>query len=75
MKAVPLADSPKILLPLLHIKLGLVKDFETALNKNRANFQVPGVKVFFCISEGHQFREVMKDKHFEEVLASIEVNA
>ena len=82
-KAVPLVDPKKILLPPLHIKLGLMKNFVKALNKNGAAFKYLESK-FPRISEGKlkagifvgpQIRELMKDMHFEEALAGVEVNA
>ena len=39
LKENPLVDMNKVLLPPLHIKLGLMKNFVKALHKNRAAFQ------------------------------------
>ena len=39
LKENPLVDTNKVLLPLLHIKLGLMKNFMKALHKNCAAFQ------------------------------------
>lgn len=39
MKAVPLVDAQKVLLPPLHIKLGLMKTFVKNLDRNGAAFQ------------------------------------
>ena len=69
-------DMNKVLLPPLHIKLGLVKNFVKALHKNRAAFQhlstvFPGLsaaKLKEGIFVGPQIREVLKDTDFEELL-------
>ncbi len=83
MKSVPLADPKKILLPPLHVKLGLMKKMVKALNKNGDGFRYLEAK-FPRISEaklkagifvGPQIRELMKDTHFEKKLVGAEVNA
>ena len=66
----------KVLLPPLHIKLGLMKNFVKALHKNGATFQhlstvFPGLSTA-KLKEGifvrPQIREVLKDTDFEELL-------
>ena len=69
-------DRNKVLLPPLHIKLGLMKDFVKVLHKNGAAFQhlstvFPGLssaKLKEGIFVGSQIREVLKDTDFEELL-------
>ena len=69
-------DMNKVLLPPLHIKLGLMK----ALHKNGAAFQhlstvFPGLsaaKLKEGIFVGPQIREVLKDTDFEELLKGME---
>ena len=72
LKENPLVD---MLLPPLHIKLGLMKNFVKALHKNTAAFQHLST-VFPCLSAaklkegifvGPQIREVLKDTDFEEL--------
>ena len=66
----------KVLLPPLHIKLGLMKNFVKALHKNGAAFQhlstvFPGLsaaKIKEGMFVGPQIREVLKDTDFEELL-------
>ena len=69
-------DMNKVLLPPLHIKLGLMKNFMKALHKNGAAFQhlstvFPGLSAA-GLKEGifvrPQIREVLKDTDFEELL-------
>ena len=76
LKENPLVDMNKVLLPPLHIKLGLMKNFVKALHKNRTAFQhlstvLPGLSVAKLkegIFVGPQIREVLKDTDFEELL-------
>ena len=76
-------DRNKVLLPPLHIKLGLMKNFVNALHKNRAAFQLlstvfPGLsaaKLKEGIFVGPQIREVLKDIDFEELLNLKELRA
>ena len=79
----PLVDMNKVLLPPLHIKLGLMKNCVKALHKNGAVFQhlstvFPGLsaaKLNKGIFVGPQVREVLKDTDFEEFLNSKELRA
>ena len=69
-------DMNKVLLPPLHIKLGLMKNFVKALHKNGAAFQhistvfsgLRAAKLKEGIFVGPQIREVLKDTDFEELL-------
>ena len=73
----------KVLLPPLHIKLGLMKNFVKVLHKNGAAFQqlsivFPGLsaaKLKDGIFVGPQIREVLKDTDFEELLHLKELRA
>ena len=79
LKENPLVDMNKVLLPPLHIKLGLMKNFEKALYKNGAAFQhlftVFPAKLKEGIFVGPQIREVLKDTDFEELLNLKELRA
>ena len=83
LKENPLVDMNKVLLPPLHIKLGLMKNFVNALHKNGAAFQhlstvFPGLnaaKLKEGIFVGPQIREVMKDTDFEGLLNVKELRA
>ena len=71
-----LVDMNKVLLFLLRIKLGLMKNFVKALHKNGAAFQhlstvfpsLSAAKLKEGIFVGPQIREVLKDTDFEEFL-------
>ena len=72
----PLVESEKILLPPLHIKLGLMKNFVKAMDKTRLAFQYIRDK-FLRISEakvkegvfvGPQIRELLEDSAFDRIL-------
>ena len=66
----------KVLLPPLHIKLGLMKNFVKAIDNNGAAYQhlstvFPGLSADMLkegIFVGPQIREVLKDTDFEELL-------
>ena len=83
LKENPLVDMNKVLLPPLHIKLGLMKNFVKALHKNGAAFQhlsavFPGLsaaKLKEGIFVGPQIREVLKDTDFDELLNLKELRA
>lgn len=72
----PLVDMNKVLLSLLHIELGLKKNFVNSMNKNGAAFQhlfilfpaLSSTKLKEAIFVGPQIREVLKDTDFEELL-------
>ena len=68
----PLVTTEKIILPPLHIKLGLMKQFVTALNTDGACFRYlcsafPGMsmeKIKAGIFNGTQIRQLIKDSQF-----------
>ena len=75
-KAIPLVPAEKVLLPPLHIKLGLMKNFVKALPKVGAGFKYLAHK-FPAVSEaklkagvffGPQICELLKDTSFIEAL-------
>lgn len=82
-KAVPLVNPQNVLLPPLHIKLGLMKNFVKALKKENPSFQYlqkkfPGIseaKLRAGIFVGPQIRELFKDAIFETVLSAEEKQA
>ena len=78
-----LVHKNKVLLPPLHIKLGLIKNFVKVLHKNGAVFQHLST-VFPCLSAaklkegifiGPQIREVLKNTDFEELFNLKELRA
>jgi hypothetical protein len=79
----PLVDRRNIILPPLHIKLGLMKNFVKAMYRNGDGFQYlklkfpirSDAKIKEGIFVGPQIRELMKDEHFESVLNSLELEA
>jgi len=79
----PLVDSKKILLPPLHIKLGLMKQFVKALNKDGACFKyltekfsnITDAKIKEGMFVGPQIRQLMKETDFENVMTPVEKNA
>lgn len=79
-KNIPLIDPRKVLLPPLHIKLGLMKNFVKALDKNNEAFKYLK-EVFPKLSDanlkegifiGPQIRKILKDKQFEEKLNPVQ---
>lgn len=76
----PLVEPSKIFLPPLHIKLGLMKNFVKAMNKEGAGFRylrqmfprISDAKIKEGIFVGPQIRHVMNDEHFEEMLVGPE---
>ena len=70
----PSVDPKKILLPPLHIKLGLMKQFVTALSKEGACFnylsekfpRITSEKIKAVIFVGPQIRILMEDENFEK---------
>lgn len=76
----PLVEPKKILLPPLHIKLGLIKQFVKALDKNGKCFQSL-LKIFPSLSDakikegvfnGPDIRKVMKSTEFENTMTKYE---
>jgi hypothetical protein len=78
-----LVDPQKVLLPLLHIKLGIMKQFVKALDKSGSCFQYLGhkfaalseVKVKEGMFDGPQIRQLMKDTAFTDTMSDIELQA
>ncbi|GBM10675.1 hypothetical protein AVEN_7945-1 [Araneus ventricosus] len=78
-----LVASEKILLPPLHIKLGLMKDFVKAMDCGGSGFQylrlkfpkVSETKIEEGVFVGPQFRQLMKDPVFESKLTKKEAAA
>ncbi|UYV69193.1 K02A2.6-like [Cordylochernes scorpioides] len=79
----PLIDSENIYLPPLHIKLGLMKNFVKALDRNASGFAYLKQK-FSSISEakikegifvGPQIRELQQDGNFQNSLNEVEAAA
>lgn len=76
----PLVDREKILFPPLHIKLGLMKQFTRALDKDGRCFNYlcrafPGVtmeKLKAGIFDGPQIRQLIKDTEFENTMNTLE---
>ena len=72
-----------IILPSLHIKLGLFKNFVKALDKNGAGFhylkekfpRVSDSKIKEGILVGPQIRGLIRDGKFEDLLSQIEKSA
>jgi len=75
-----LVDRSKVLLPPLHIKLGLMKQFVKALDKEGACFQyicekfptVTNEKIKAGVFDGPQIRKLMKDENFEQTMQGLE---
>lgn len=78
-----LVEPNKILLPPLHIKLGLMKQFTKALNKNGNCFQyleqkfpqISSEKLHGGIFDGPQIRTLMEDKDFVTKMNALEEKA
>lgn len=79
----PLVEPSKILLPPLHIKLGLMNNFVKALDREGGGFaflrkkfpQVSMEKLKAGIFDGPQIRELIKDASFDEALNPAELSA
>ena len=79
----PLVKTEKILLPPLHIKLGLMKNFVKAMNKDSEGFmylrgkfpKTSDAKIKEGIFIGPEIRKVMLDDNFDEKLNDIEKSA
>lgn len=76
----PLVDPKNIYLPPLHIKLGLMKNFVKAMNKESEAFtylrqrfpRTSDAKIKEGVFVGPQIREMLKDSHFEGLLQGAE---
>ena len=75
-----LVNSDMLILPSLHLKFGLFKNFVKALNKNGAGFHylkekfpsVSNSKIKEGISVGGQIRALIRDGNFKALLSQIE---
>jgi len=82
-KNTPLVQSDKILLPPLHIKLGLAKQFVKALTPESKAFQyiclmfpnLSKAKLKVGIFVGPQIRKMLSSKELEESMSDLEKNA
>lgn len=82
-KSVPLVDPKKIILPPLHIKLGLIKNLVKAMDKNGPGFQylkkkfpsLSDAKIKEGIFVGPDVRKLMKDPEFVAALNDVEKEA
>jgi hypothetical protein len=81
-KAVPLVPRHKVLLPPLHIKLGLMKQFVNALHREGEAFKylvqkcthISDAKLKAGVFVGPDIRELMKDDEFLSTMATVEKN-
>ena len=79
----PLVDRHKILFPPLHIKLGLIRQFTKALDKDGSRFSYlchvfPGLsieKLKGGIFDGLQVRQLIRDPEFEKSMTKLELEA
>lgn len=83
-KQIPLVDPGNVLLPPLHIKLGLMKQFVKTLGKRKSRgFQyicekfpkITQAKLKEGIFVGPQIREVLRDTNFKTTLDEVELRA
>jgi len=78
-----LVSSDKIILPPLHIKLGLFKKFVKAMDKNGTGFhylkekfpRVSNAKITEGVFVGPQIRALIEDAKFEDLLNQVEKSA
>ncbi|UYV84544.1 hypothetical protein LAZ67_X002577 [Cordylochernes scorpioides] len=79
----PLIDSENIYLCPLHIKLGLMKNFVKAMDRNASGFaylkqkcsSISDAKIKKGIFLGHQIRELLQDGNFQNSLNEVEAAA
>jgi len=72
----PLVEQSKILLPSMHLKLGLMKKFLNTMNQEEAAFtylrekfpRLSEAKLKEGISIGPQIRDLVKDEYFDKFL-------
>ena len=72
----PLVEQSKILLPSMHLKLGLMKKFLNTMNQEEAAFtylrekfpRLSEAKLKEGISIGPQIRDLVKDEYFDKLL-------
>ena len=82
-KSLPLVNPKSVLLPPLHIKLGLIKQFVKAMDKNGTGIKflqskfpkISEAKLKAGIFVGPQIRELLKDKQFPKTLSAKEQKA
>lgn len=82
-KNAPLVQSDDVFLPPLHIKLGLMKNFVKAMDRDGAGFlylkekfpKISDAKIKEGIFVGPQIRQLMKDEIFKEKLSDLEKSA
>ena len=80
---VPLIDRDKVLLPPLHIKLGLMKNFVKAIENNSDAFwylcnkfpELSYEKVKEGVFIGQQIKKVIADTYYQDLLNDTERNA
>lgn len=78
-----LVDAKQILIPHLHVKLGSIKQFVKALNKDGKCFQslrsefphISDAKIEVGISVGPDIRKLIKDENFVRTITATENNA
>ena len=83
MQCFPLVDRKKILLPPIHIKLDLFKNFVKAIGKTNLRgfqylvekFPISAAILKEGIFVGLQIRDVLQDEGFEESLNVFQLNA
>ena len=79
----PLVVREKIILPPLHIKLGLIKQFVKALNKEGNCFEYicklfPGLSIAKLeegILDGPKIRKLIRDPNFSKTMTNVEAVA
>jgi len=72
----PLVEPSKVLLPSMHLKLGLMKNFVKAMNQEESAFtylwekfpRLSGAKLKEGIFIGPQIRDLIKDEYFDKLL-------
>ena len=82
-KHLPLVDPASIILPPLHIKLGLMKNFVKAMNKDEPGFQylqhkfssISDAKLSAGVLTGPQIKDVIQDSDFDKALNNTELAA
>lgn len=80
---IPLVDQKNVILPPLHIKLGLMKNFVKSMDKTGKGFlylrklfpRISDAKLNEGVFVGPQIRKVFKDANFEDALNKKELNA
>ncbi|UYV75511.1 hypothetical protein LAZ67_13000439 [Cordylochernes scorpioides] len=76
-------EAENIYLPPLHIKLGLMKNFVMAMDRNASRFaylkqkcsSISNAKIKEGIFVGHQIRELLQDGNFQNILNEVEAAA